>query len=204
MTNLALYHAIPSRSLTVHWALEELGVDYEIRPISIEAGDHKTPEYLALNPMGRVPTLVHGDIVVTETAAICAYLADAFPEAGLSVPLDSPDRGAWYRWLFFAPVTMEPSVLWAAGNLAGGDYEPFASIDDVANTLRLALADKKFIVGDHFTAADIMIAGGIWWGTTLMPVLPKHPELMEYLEGIIARPAYQRSIVADLASMRSK
>jgi glutathione S-transferase len=110
-----LYHAVPSRSITGHWMLEELGAPYEIEPLSIEAEDHKQPEYLAVNPMGRVPALRHGGIVVTETAAICAYLAEAFPEAGLNVPVGSADRGGYLRWLFFAPLQDVAEVLeyWA-------------------------------------------------------------------------------------------
>lgn len=199
MADLLLYHAVPSRSMTVHWLLEELGEPYEIKLLSLEAEEHKTPEYLAINPMGRVPTLVHRDLVVTETAAICAYLADAFPNANLGVPFDSPLRGSYYRWLFFAPVSAEPAILWRAlGDVeTAADYRPFAEVEDVASTLRSAVAGKEFVVGDHFTVADIMIGATIMWGTRLMPVLPAHPELVEYWERLEQRPAWQRAFAED-------
>jgi glutathione S-transferase len=203
MADLTLYHAAPSRSMGVHWLLEELGVPYDLHWLSLEANDHKTPEFLAINPMGRVPALRHGDMVMTETAAIFAYLADAFPGAGLSIPIGSPLRGPYYRWLFFGPATAEPSILWhALGKIVSGvDYKPFATVEDVANTLRLAVADREFIVGDHFTPADVMIGGTIMWGTRMMPVLPPHPEIIAYLERLERRPAYQRASRVDREHM---
>ena len=206
MTDLTLYHAVPSRSMVVHWMLEEVGEPFEIKLLSLEAEDHKTDEYLAINPMGRLPTLVHGDVIVTETAAICAYLADAFPGKNLGVALDSPDRGAYFRWLFFAPVSAEPSILWQAlGEVkAENDYLPFADIESVADTLVSAVKGKEFVVGDHFTAADVMIGMTIMWGTQLMPVLPKRPELVAYWERLGQRPAWQRASAKDQATMAAK
>lgn len=206
MADLLLYHAVPSRSMTIHWLLEELGEPYEIKLLSLEAEEHKTPEYLAINPMGRVPTLVHDDQVVTETAAICAYLADAFPDANLGVPFDSPLRGSYYRWLFFAPVSAEPAILWRAlGDVKTEvDYQPFATVGEIANTLRSAVAGKEFVVGDHFTVADIMIGTTIMWGTQLMPVLPPHPELVAYWERLERRPAWRRASNEDQRIMQEK
>jgi glutathione S-transferase len=203
MTDLLLYHAVPSRSMTIHWLLEELGEPYEIELLNLEAEDHQRPEYLAINPMRRVPTLVHGDVVVTETAAICAYVADAFPDANLGVPVDSPLRGSYYRWLFFAPVSAEPAILWRAlGEVKTEvDYRPFAEVEDVADTLRSAVAGREFVVGDQFTVADIRIGTTIMWGTRLMPVLPAHPELVEYWERLGQRPAWQRAYAEDQALM---
>ena len=100
MADLVLYHAIPSRGFIVRWMLEELGEPYEIRLLSLEKEEHKQADYLAINPMGRVPALTHRGKVVTETAAICLYLADAFPEANLSVPMNSPLRADYLRWMF--------------------------------------------------------------------------------------------------------
>lgn len=156
--------------------------------------------------MGRVPTLVHGDLVVTETAEICAYIADAFPEASLGVPVDSPLRGSYYRWLFFAPVSAEPSILWRAlgDTTPAVDYQPFAAVEDIAGTLRTAVAGKTFVVGDHFTVADIMIGATIMWGTRMMPVLPALPELVEYWERLEQRPAWQRASTADQETMAKK
>jgi glutathione S-transferase len=99
MTDLTLYHAVPSRGMIVRWMLEELGEPYTVNVLDLAAGDQKRPDYLAVNPMGRVPALRHRDTIVTETAAICLYLADAFPQAGLAVPVGSPLRGPYLRWL---------------------------------------------------------------------------------------------------------
>lgn len=199
MSELLLYHAVPSRSMTIHWLLEELGEPYDIELLDLDAQDHKTPEYLAINPMGRVPTLIHGDRVITETAAICAYVADAFPKANLGVPIDSPLRGSYYRWLFFAPVSAEPSILWRAlgDSVSGVDYKPFAEVEEIAAALRRAVTGREFVVGEHFTVADIMVGATIMWGTRLMPVLPAHPELIQYWERLEARPAWQRAYSAD-------
>ncbi len=204
MSDLVLYHAVPSRSMTVHWMLEEVGEPYDIELLSLEAEDHKKPEYLKINPMGRVPALRHGDVVVTETAAIIMYLAETFADAGLNISPGSADRGSFLRWMFFAPVSAEPSVLWKAQGdaVSGLEYQPFSDVETVANTLRLALQDREFIVGDHFSAADVMIGSTIMWGTSLMPVMPKHPELIAYWQRLEQRPAWQKASTADRALMK--
>src|SRR6202045_3203777 len=107
MAKLTLYHAAPSRSSIIRWMLEEIGEPYEIQPLSLSKGDNRAPDYLAVNPMGKVPALRHGDTVVTEAAAICAYLADVFPEASLAPPPASRLRGPYYRWMFFAAGPIE-------------------------------------------------------------------------------------------------
>ncbi|MGD8830763.1 MAG: glutathione S-transferase [Pseudomonadales bacterium] len=205
MSDLVLYHAAPSRSMVAHWMLEELGVPYRIELLDLDAKDQKRPEYLAINPMGRVPALRHGDVVVTETAAICAYLAEAFPDAGLDVPVGSPERGPYLRWLFFAPVTMEPAILWQTLDLPGDmEYRPFADLAEVADVLRDAVRGREFIVGGRFTAADVMVGSSIMWGTQLMPVLPRHPELLEYWARLEQRPAWQRSFGEDQKIMQAR
>ena len=98
----------------MHWLLEELKVPYKLHVLDMSTEDHKKPEYLAINPMGKVPALQHGDRIMSETAAICTYLAEAFPDSGLHIPVDSPFRADYLKWLFFAPVTAEPSILWQA------------------------------------------------------------------------------------------
>ena len=199
MSDLIHYYAVPSRGMVTHWMLEEIGVPFENRLLNLDENEHKTPEYLAINEMGRVPSLTHGDTVVTETAAIVAYLADVFPEANLGIPVDSPDRGAYLRWLFFAPVSAETAILWKAlGKVETEvDYLPFADVETVAATLASAVRDKEFIVGDRFTAADVMIGTTIMWGTQLMPVLPPLPELTEYWDRLSRRPAWRRAQAHD-------
>ena len=176
------------------WMLEELGVEYTEKVLVLENDEHKTPEFLALNPMGRVPVLTHGDKVVTESAAICVYLAEAFPEKNLDVPVGSPFRPDYLRWLFFAPVSAEPSIVWQAlGAKTENDYLPFASVEDIASTLCNVVRDKEYVIDGRFTAADVMIGSTIFWGLNLMPVLPKHPELVDYWERLSRREAWQRA-----------
>jgi len=191
MPELTLYSASPSRGLTNQWLLEELGVAYELKLLDLESEEHKSPEYLAINPMGKVPALLHGNALVTESAAINFYLAEQFLAGQLAIAPDSPLRGSYLRWCFFAPVTIEPSIVSKAFGLSHPDYQPFADIEVVAETLRLAVAGREYIVGDRFTAADIAIGSAIYWGLELMPVLPKHPELLEYWNGLSHRPAWK-------------
>src|SRR3954451_13739452 len=111
MAKLTLYHGSPSRSSIVLWMLEEVGEPYDVHLLSFAKGENRAPEYLATNPMGKVPALKHGDTVITEVAAICTYLADEFPAAKLNVPGGTPQRGVYHRGLFFAPGCLEPAVI---------------------------------------------------------------------------------------------
>src|SRR5262249_17860487 len=111
MAKLTLYHAAPSRSSITRWMLEEAGEPYDIHLLSLSKGDNRAPNYLAVNPMGKVPALKHGDVVITEAAAICAYLADEFPRAKLNVPIGSPRRGVYFKWLFFGPNCIEAAMM---------------------------------------------------------------------------------------------
>ncbi len=203
MSDLVHYYSVPSRGMVTHWMLEEVGVPYENRLLDFSRDEQKSTEYLAINPMGRVPALIHGDTTITETAAIVAYLADAFPQADLGMPVDSKHRGSYLRWLFFAPVSAEPAILWKAlGKVVTEvDYKPFAEVEEVANTLADAVRGKEFIVGDRFTAADVMVGTTIMWGTELMPVLPRLPELTDYWGRLSQRPAWQRASSEDQKHM---
>ena len=129
---LTLYHAIPSRSSIARWMLEEVGEPYDVQLLDLQAGDNQKPAYLAVNPMGKVPAIDHDGVVVTESAAICTYLADAFPKAGLSVPVGDKRRGPYLKWLFFGPSCIEPAITDRAyprkeearrGTLGHGDYD---------------------------------------------------------------------------------
>ncbi len=143
MPDLTLYHASPSRSSIVLWMLEELGQPYDIKLITLCAGENMKPDYLAINPMGKVPALKHGDTVITEAAAICTYLADEFPDAKLNIPIGTPRRGIYLKWLFFGPSCIEPAVIDRAaprkeearrGMLGYGDF------DSVMNVVAQAVA----------------------------------------------------------------
>ena len=196
---ITLYHSAPSRSMIARWMLEEVGEPYEVHVLNLQKGEQKRPEYLAVNPMGKVPALVHDDVVVTEVAAICCYLADAFPEAGLAVPVGERERGAYLRWLFFGPGSLEPAIVDRllkrdAGNSASlgyGDFE--TTMDAVAK----AIAGRPYIVGERFTAADVVVGSNILWGMNLVKVIPERPEFRAYVQRISQRPASQRSFAKD-------
>ena len=194
MAELTLYHAAPSRSSIVRWMLEEIGEPYEIKLLRLRKGDQQKPDYLAINPMGKVPALKHGDVVITEAAAICTYLADAFPKAGLSVPIGDPRRGIYLKWLFFGPGCLEPAVIDRAaprkeeprrGMLGYGDF------DTVMNVLAEAVEKGPWLMGEQFTAADVVIGSNIRWGT-IFKLLPERKEFLDYSACIAARPAAQR------------
>ncbi|RFA30015.1 glutathione S-transferase [Alkalilimnicola ehrlichii] len=186
-----------SRGAIVHWMLEELGVPYRME--TLEYGTTmKAPEYLAINPMGKVPAIRHGDVVVTEAAAICAYLADAFPAAGLAPELQA--RGEYYRWLFFGAGPLE-----AALSLKPCGFTPtpeqqmqlgYGSYEAVVNTLAQAVKGRRYIAGDKFTAADVYLGSHIGWGMQF-DSLEKRPEFEAYWAGLKDRPAHKR--VAELS-----
>jgi glutathione S-transferase len=199
MAKLTLYHAAPSRSATTRWMLEEVGEPYDIHLLSLQKGEQSAPEYLAINPMGKVPALRHGDTVITEVAAICAYLADEFPARKLNVPVGTPRRGVYLKWLFFGPSCVEPAVTDHAfprkeqarrGMLGYGDY------DTVVDVLANAVAKGPYLMGDQFTAADVVIGAGVRWGMQFK-LLPARPEFLAYAERLGKRPALQRADAKD-------
>jgi glutathione S-transferase len=199
MAKLTLYHAAPSRSSIVRWMLEEIGEPYEIKLLRLSEGDQHKPDYLAINPMGKVPALQHGDVVITETAAICTYLADAFPEAGLSVPIGDPRRGIYLKWLFFGPGCLEPAVIDRA---APRKEEPrramlgYGDFDTVMNVIAKAVEEGPWLLGEQFTAADVVIGANIRWGM-IFKLLPERKEFLDYAARIAARPAAQRAEQKD-------
>src|SRR5262245_17222423 len=199
MPHLTLYHAAPSRSSVVLWMLEELGEPYDIKLIRLSAGENMKPDFLAINPMGKVPALKHGDTVITELAAICTYLADEFPEKKLNVPIGTPKRGVYLKWLFFGPGCLEPAVVDRAmprkeegqrATLGYGDY------DTTMNVLAKAVEKGPWLMGDQFTAADVVIGANIRWGM-IFKMVPARKEFVDYAERIAARPAAQRAEAKD-------
>jgi glutathione S-transferase len=199
MAKLTLYHAAPSRSSVTRWMLEEIGEPYEIKLLRLSEGDQQKPDYLAINPMGKVPTLQHGDVVITESAAICTYLADAFPQAGLNVPIGDPRRGIYLKWLFFGPGCLEPAVIDRA---APRKEEPrramlgYGDFDTVMNVLAKAVEKGPWLMGEQFTAADVVIGANIRWGM-IFKLLPERKEFLDYSARIAARPAAQRAEAKD-------
>ena len=198
MDKIVFHHAPMSRSNIVHWMLEELGLPYELRAMSLERGDHKKPDYLAINPMGKVPAITHQGVTITEAAAICSYLADEFPAAKLSVPIGGPRRGLYLKWLFFGPGCLEQAIIDRLHNRpqVAPSSSSYGNYDTVMDTLAQALATGPYLLGEQFTAADVVIGSGIQWGTMVRAV-PERAEFGAYIERLSARPAAQRSFIRN-------
>ncbi len=191
---LHFYYNPHSRAATVHWMLEELGVPYEMHVLRFDKAEHKTPEFLALNPMGKVPTIEHGDVVVTESAAICTYLADAFPAAGLAPAIGDPRRGPYLRWMFFAGSCVEPAMADKALKREPGkpSLMGYGSFEDTVNAVKTAVAKGPYILGEMFSAADIVLGRTLIYAM-MFDIFPKEPEFVAYAERLRQRPALQRS-----------
>ena len=201
--DLVFYTNPMSRGRIIRWMLEEVGQPYDT--VLLDYGTTmKAPAYLAINPMGKVPAIRHGDTVVTEGGAICAYLADAFPEAGLAPPLGSRLRGSYYRWLFYAAGPVEQAV-----SIQSMGWEPpedrrasfgFGCMADVVSALEGTLAGREFLIGDSFTAADVYVGSHIGWGMQFNSI-EKRPVFEDYVARLYARPAAIRAAAIDDALM---
>jgi glutathione S-transferase len=199
MPNLTLYHAAPSRSSITHWMLEEVGEPYELHVLSLKNGDNRKADYLRINPMGKVPALKHGDTVITEVAAICTYLADAFPQAKLTVPVGDPRRGTYLKWLFFSPSCAEPAMMdrmfprkdaAPRAALGYGDYD--TTFEVIADAVRTG----PYVLGEQFTAADVVLGSLLRWGMMFKGV-PERPEFVAYVGRLTSRPAAKRADAKD-------
>lgn len=199
--DLVFYTNPMSRGRIVRWMLEELKQPYETRILGFGA-PLRDPDYLVLNPMGKVPTLVHGGVVVTECAAICSYLADAFPQACLAPEPADPARGAYYRWLFFGAGPLEAAV----GNAALGCEVPadkermmgYGSLQRVLDTLQTALEGGPYLAGHRFSAADLYVGAQLGWGMTF-GTIEKRPVFEAYWQQLSQRPAFERANELDTA-----
>ena len=204
MTDLVFYTNPMSRGRIIRWMLEEVGQPYETKVLRWETGEAKGPEYLAINPMGKVPTIVHNGVVVTECAAICAYLADAFPDAKLAPPAGSADRGSYYRWLFFGAGPIEQAVAFGSLKVDVPAEQRamvgFGCMDDVLNALEAAVKDREFLAGDSFSAADLYIASHLAWGMNF-GTIEKRPAFETYMQRHVNRPAALRADEIDNALM---
>jgi glutathione S-transferase len=200
MTGLTFYTNPQSRGRIARWMLEEVGAPYETVILDY-AGAMKAPDYLAVNPMGKVPAIRHGDRVVTEGAAICAYLADAFPDAGLAPP--PAERADYYRWLFFAAGPLEAAVMDKAMGMTPDEKQQrmagYGRLDLAASVLDGAVASREWIAGDRFSAADVSVGSAIGWYTQF-GLLEKTPAFGAYLNRLHARPAFRRAAELDDAA----
>lgn len=199
--DLTLYTNPMSRGRIARWMLEETGADYSVRILDY-AATMKSSDYLRINPMGKVPAIVHGDTVVTECAAICAYLADAFPDAGLAPP--PVERGPYYRWLFFAAGPVEAAVSDKARGNAPTEEQSrmvgYGSYEAVIDTLEKAVRDSEYIAGDRFTAADVYVGAHVGWGMQF-GTMEKREAFVAYWERLSDREAHKRAVELDDAAL---
>jgi len=188
-----------SRGQIVRWMLEEVGQPYKTEILQY-ADTMKAPAYLAINPMGKVPAIRHRGQVVTECAAICAYLADAFPQAGLAPASGSPERAPYYRWLFFAAGPLEAATSnRSAGLDAGADKARmmgYGTFETTLDTLEIAVESGDWLAGGKFSAADVYLGSQIAWGLQF-GTLPTRPAFEAYAAKLTARPTYQRAKEID-------
>ncbi|KQM67648.1 glutathione S-transferase [Sphingomonas sp. Leaf17] len=194
--DLVFYTNPMSRGRIARWMLEEVGAAYDT--VVVNYAVMKEPAFVAVNPMGKVPAIVHRGRVVTECAAICAYLADAFPDAGLAPRAD--ERADYYRWLFFAAGPVEQAVTnRSMGFTPTADQSRMAGYgiyDTMVDVLEQAVSARSYIAGDRFTAADVYAGSQVMWGTQF-GTLPKRDAFMAYLDRLTSRPAYARAAAID-------
>ena len=193
---LVFYTHPQSRGRVARWMLEEVGVPYTTEFVEYGKAGMKTPAYLAINPMGKVPAIVHHGKVVTECAAICAYMADAFPQAGLAPEPGSRLRGPYYRWMFFAAGPIEAAV---ASKAFGLEVPPdrarsigYGTYADAMDTLEYAVTRSDYLTGDRFSAADVYVGSQIGWGL-MFGTIEKRPAFEAYVGRLYARPAALRA-----------
>ena len=195
---VTLYHSPNTRSSGSLTLLEELGAPYELHVLNMKAGEQRQPAYLAINPMGKVPALRHGDALITEQVAIFLYLADLFPEAGLAPPIRDPLRGPYLRWMVFYAACFEPAVIDRSTQKdpAPLSMSPYADFDTMFKTLTGQLAKGPYLLGERFSAADVLWGGALTW-TTMFKLVPELPVITSYVQRASARPAVARVKAKD-------
>ena len=196
--NLTLFHAPNSRSGATRILLEELGAPYDLHVLNLKKNEQRAPAYLAVNPMGKVPAIVHDDALVTEQPAIFIYLADLFPEAGLAPALGDPLRGPYLRWLAFYGSSFEPAINDVAMKRepAPPMMCPYGDFDTMLATLTRQLRAGPYLLGERFSAADVLWGTALGW-ITMFKLVPELPEIMAYIDRVSSRPAARRAAAAD-------
>ena len=198
-----LYHSGQSRSIRPRWLLEEIGAPYELVTLNLQAGDQRKPEFLKINPNGAVPALVDGDVNLFESAAICQYLADKYPEKRLAPPINTPARGYYYQWIHFAMSTIEPplltlflhTVMYPEAERIPQLVPPAREqLKNALNVLEQTLAGRTFLVGENLTAADVMVASTLAWAQMIGLLDASLPNTAAYLGRCMGRPAFQRAM----------
>jgi glutathione S-transferase len=196
--NLTLFHAPNSRSGAARILLEELGAPYDLHVLNLKKNEQRAPAYLAINPMGKVPAIRHGDALVTEQPAVFIYLADLFPQAGLAPTLDDPLRGPYLRWLAFYGSSFEPAITDLAMKREPTPPMmcPYGDFDTMLATLTAQLRAGPYLLGERFCAADVLWGISLGWAT-MFKLVPELPEIMAYIDRVSSRPAARRAAEAD-------
>ena len=196
--DLRLHHSANTRSSTALWMLEETSEPYELAILNSKTSEQRQPAYLAINPMGKVPALEHGGQLITEVGAICLYLADAFPKAGLAPPIGDTLRGPYLRWMFFQGNCFEPAVVDKALKREPGPpgMMPYGDLQTTIETVAKAVAKGPWFLGDRFTALDVYFGSAIRW-TTQFGLLPVRPEFTSYIARLGERPGAKRAATKD-------
>jgi glutathione S-transferase len=193
MNRIVLYHSVASRAFIALWMLEELGVPFEIADTDIRTRKHKRPEYLKINPMGKVPALSDDGVVITENPAICLYLADKYGYGTLAPKIEDPGRGPYLKWIVYSTAVFEPAA-WLPPAVTEADRSGYGwgHPDTVFDMLEATLSQGPWLLGERFTAADVALGGlfGIAW---FNKKIPNRPAFKAYFERVNERPAYQRA-----------
>jgi glutathione S-transferase len=195
---LIFFHSPNTRSAGARILLEELGVPYDMHVLNMKAGEQRGADYLKVNPMGKVPAVLHGDTLVTEQVALYIYLPDAFPKAGLSPALTDPLRGSYLRWIAYYGSCFEPAVVDHALKRppAPPSMCPYGDYDTMLNTLVAQLGKGPYMLGDRFSATDLLWGLSLAWMTSFK-IVPELPVIMDYVARIKARPSYAKVTEAD-------
>jgi glutathione S-transferase len=191
---IVFYHNPMSRGRMVHWMLEETGAPYRFEPVSFEKGENKKPAFLAINPMGKLPTIVHRGAVITECGAIITYLGDAFPAAKLAPAVDEAARGTYLRWMFFGQGCIESALIDRMLSRPPVDRPAalgYGNYDDVLRALELALTPGPYILGNRFSAVDVYVGSQLGFGLMTKTLEPR-PIFQSYVGLLTQRPAYKR------------
>jgi len=196
--HVTLFHSPQSRSAGALILLEELGADYELHVLNLRKGEQRRADYLAINPMGKVPAIVHDGALVTEQGAVYAYLADLYPEAGITPAIGDPLRGPYLRWLFYYGSSFEPALIDKSlkREPAPASTSPYGDYETMLKTLTDQLATGPFLLGERFTAADVLWGTALRW-TTMFKLVPETPVVASYIARVTSRPAVARAAKID-------
>ncbi len=189
---ITLYHAPQSRSESILWLLEELGVPYETELVDVRAEGGPPEEYRKIQPHKKVPALVHDGVTITERAAIATYLCDAFPEAGLAPAIGDPRRGPYLTWLVYTDSVVDPGLVAKFNKWENTKASGFGLFEDMVKNVETTLSAHPYIVGDSFSAADTQIGSALHWGLNVTKLFPELPVFRKYLDRLASREAYQR------------